>query len=265
IKGKIDKLFTSPVVDLEYKYREFPGRIENGEFLINGNPSLAGKIRTKNNRLNIGIHLDLTESSISYKDIYKKSLSEKLTLQGGLFYNKGNIDISWYLLELPGASLSGTGSILNTGETIINIIGEEIDLNKLRNNFSFIKKYVTGGTMNTRSTFNYSGDGPDMDIYFDVDNMSIMNFPGLTKLYEKLADKTKKRFDINNTTAKLKLTKEKLQLDNIELTGDDLEGTGKGYYIWGEEVNFVFYPRIEDRKIGLRVYGSTDNIKVGLK
>ncbi len=232
---------------------------------MRGAPELRGNIRTKDKRLNIGGQLDLTRSPVSYKDIYKKNAGEKLKLQTGLFYSPGNIDISWYLLEFADFSLSRTGSISTDGVTVLNIIGEDIKLRKLRDNFSFIKKYIAGGNMNIRSTFKESSGRPEAEVNLDIKNLGIINFKGLTNLYEKLSNKRETRFDINNTSVKLKLTKERLRIENLELTGGDIEGTGKGYYIWDKELNFTLYPRIEGRKLGLRVYGSTDNVKVSLK
>ncbi|MEA3505985.1 MAG: AsmA-like C-terminal region-containing protein, partial [Elusimicrobiota bacterium] len=263
--GEIEDFFTAPVADLKYEYRDFPGVIEDNGFFIEGAPELNGKIRTKGKKLDITVLMNMAESGISYKDIFKKPSGERLRLQSGFSYHLGNVDINWYLLETSGGALSGTGTIFKTGDTVINLIGEDIDLKELRNNFLFIKKYIAKGNMSTRSVLEKTGDEIDMKVAFDIDNLGIINFEPLADLYKKLTDKSKSQFNINSVQAKLKLTPNQLAVDDLQLKGGDVEGSGKGYYEWRRELDFTLYPRIEGRRIGLRVYGSTDNVKIGLK
>lgn len=264
ISGDIKKILTAPQFDLNYSFSEFPYGLIPERISITGQPSLKGNIKNEIGNLYINWNLDLSSCKLNYRDLYQKNEGSELKIQGGVTYKNADVSLNWYVIELHGATISGTGTI-NGDKVNINVRSESVDLKKLAQSLVFIKKYVDDGVLNIKGKVSGDKDSINLTAKINIKDIRVKNLEGLSDLYSKITGDKKTLFKVKNLDADILIDKEKLKINNLNLKGGDLEGWGKGYYRWGDEINFVVYPRFHGREIGLRIYGSSDSIKVGLK
>ncbi len=265
LNGKIKNVLTAPELNFTYNFKEFPMEIISEKIEISGEPLLKGNIEKQLKNLYLSWHLDLSPCGIKYRDLYQKPVGENLRFRGGILRKSVSYDINWYIVELLGASISGTGTISNTKDIDVNIVGESIDLKELSKRFKSIKKYIADGNLNFRGKLKTINELTEFTGKSTISGLKLKNIKELLKLYHKISGIKKDSLKLEEVNIDISIDNTKVKINALNAKGGDIEGWGKGYYKWGNEMNFAVYPRIYGKEIGFRIYGSSDNIKVGLK
>ncbi|MFH1415644.1 MAG: hypothetical protein ABIH89_06130 [Elusimicrobiota bacterium] len=265
VKGSVEDMLTAPKADLKYEFSDFPNEFLPKAIELVGTPILKGEIKGPVGELHLDWLLDLSYCEVNYRDLHKNADGEKFRLQGGFIYRTAYFDINWYLVELFGATVSGTGTIISKEDIDLNIVAESIDLKQLAKKLEFLKKHISEGDLSIKGKLKTSYKDIEFSGKSEIQGLELRNLKGLSDFYRKVTGNKKDRFHIEKVTVEMVADEKKLKLDTIKATGGDIEGEGKGYYEWAGGTNFVLYPRLYGKEIGLRIYGDSGNIKIGLK
>lgn len=264
ISGEINKILTDPQMDLSYNFSEWPYKLMPENLTISGKPSLKGKIKSEAGKIYVNWKLDLSSCKIDYGELYQKNEKSGLKFQGGLMHRNVFTSLNWYVIEWNGTTVSGTGSI-SDGSLDINVRGELMDLKNLTHGLKFIEKYVGGGELSIKGKIGGNIKSGNFSGKIDINDLKIKKIKGLSNLYSKITGTKKYLFNMGKVNIDILVDDKELKINNLNAKGGDIEGWGKGYYIWDEEINFVAYPKIYGKEIGFQIHGSTDNIEVILK
>ena len=162
-------------------------------------------------------------------------------------------------------TISGTGTIYNSEDIDLNVIGEGLDLGLLGNNISALKKYISSGAIDVRGKLKFSADNTDFSAKAQVSQLMLKNLGEISNLYKKLSGNNKSEFLLEKVDIEIFTDNKQLVLKELKAEGGDIEGWGKGSIKWDRGLSFVVYPRIYGKEIGLRIYGAPGDIKVRLK
>jgi hypothetical protein len=271
IKGKIKNLLIDPYFDITYSAEKYPDGLLGDNVRIKGQPNFKGSIENTLHNLYFNWRLDFSGCDFSYGQFFKKSEGETLRFQGGLIRKLTSYDISWYVLECLGASVSGTGSVIDSKNIELNIIAEALDLKRMLKNMSGANKYIGSGIANINGKFSavFTDEGGlDSEKFRGgavISGFNVKGYEKLSSLYYKISKIKKKEFRMEKINLDFYVNKERLKIVGFDSRGGDLEARAKGNLEWNKSVNFVVYPRIYGKEIGLRIYGRPDKIKIGLK
>jgi len=264
LKGTVENILNIPKADLNYKLEKVAEKMFDGKVKFFQQPEVKGKIESDLMKPIITLRADLTNAEINL-DEFNKAAGEEFKVQGGITLSSKGAVINWYVLQLANQSVSGTGNIGKLKEVDINLISEELDLAKLSRNFKFIRKYVAAGLMNIRGNVESNGKPLQFSGNVKINNFKVKNFPGLINLYRKIARSKKQVVDLGEFSVNLFVNKKELQINQMNASGGDVTGRGRGYISKNGEIDFVLYPQILGRELNYRIYGSTDNIQLDLK
>ncbi|MBN2407660.1 MAG: hypothetical protein JXJ19_08170 [Elusimicrobia bacterium] len=264
ISGSIKDVMTSPSLDLEYFLGRFPSRMVPENLAIDGVPSIKGAVKNDIAAPDISWNMDFSTCSIKYGNIYHKDEGENLKFQGGMTFRDSCTDISWYVIRMGVSSVSGTGMMCKD-EVDVNIRGESINLKSALRGFDAVSRYISSGQMDIKGKLGGTIEDKKIKAELNISDMEIRKLKGISDLYAKIIGKQKTAFKLEKVQADISIDKDKIKVINLTSEGGDLEGWGKGYYNWGNDLNFMVYPKFHGREIGLRIYGDSKNVEVGLK
>ncbi|MFW6134688.1 MAG: AsmA family protein [Elusimicrobiota bacterium] len=265
ISGDVSNLSTEPELNLKYVVEEFPYGLLPENLDIQGSPIVRGEIKNKLNEVYCEFLVNFDNNEIDWQKIYRKPFGGKLSLQGGFTYRKGFVSVNWYVLNSRGLEISGTGMMDKQKELNINMRADSIDFGKISDNLIILSRYINRGSGSLKGKISGQFSDPEFSSQAELENIRIRNLEPISELYKKITGYKKTRFKIEKADIDFLLNKKRLTINKFTSLEGNIEGRGSGYYEWGDKLDFTVYPIIRGNRVGLRIYGSPDNIKISLK
>ncbi len=263
--GTISNITQAPHTEIRYTMEEFPYGLFPEDFEIKGMPVIRGDAEQKDGVFYINWDADFT--GIEFKsdgNIYKAS-GRRLRSRGGISYAGDTAAINWYIFEAGPDTFSGTGTVDTSGAVEISVRGDNINLKNMGEFFPHIERYVGDGYSEFRGSIYAAGGSASFEGRLNMRDLKVRNLHALSSLYERLVSSGRGKFLFETADADIFIDRDRFVLRSLSASGPDLRGTGSGTLIWNEDADFIFYPHIRGARIGIRVFGSPDNIRISLK
>jgi hypothetical protein len=267
ISGQAQNIYELPKAELKFYTEDIPERLIDEKLSIKGVHSARADVGISDNKARITWNADLSKSELEYGKVLRKSDEFKLNVQGGLSWEGNSLyKLNWYVLNLGDSVISGTGRFAPDNISLI-IKGQDMDINKVLPLLNIPPKSTGIKRGKADIDAELFGDPifPEFKANIQSEDVVLYDLGKLTDIYSKLSGRRVKKFRLKTVTADLKADPDKLDIENAELKGDELDLGLKGYYKWGEKYSFEASPIINGREIGLKIYGSTTSFNVGLK
>ncbi len=263
--GTVNNIAEVPHTELRYVIEEFPAELFSEVIEIEGNPEIRGDAEQKDGSFYINWNGDFTGIEIKSDGNFYKPSGRRLRSRGGISYAGNTAAINWYVFEAGPDTFSGTGTIDESGAVGVSIRGDNVSLKNIGEFFPHIERYISGGYSELRGSFRASSAGTSFEGRLNMRDLKVRNLTALSSLYERLARTSRGEFLFETAEADIAIDSNSFVLRSLSVTGPDLRGTGTGTLQWDEYADFTFYPHIRGARIGIRVSGRPDNIRISLK